>query len=423
MLEIKEVLKNGVAFEEGFEAGDKIISFDGHDAVDVLDYLYYDSQNEFTIEVLAKGGENVTVEIQKEDDETLGLTFLNDGLDIRTCHNNCIFCFVRQMPCGMRDSLYVKDDDYRQSFLHGNFVTLTNIDDFDLERIIRLKLSPLYISVQAFRGEVRNAMLRNRFAYKIKDYLDAFEKNGIKFNTQVVLVEGVNDKEELDYTLNELYKYKNLLSAAVVPCGITKYRDGLYHIDDITPEYAASVIEQVDKINKKHGANKVCLADEFYFKAGKKLPELDTYGKLLQIENGVGMSAKFLSDVREKIAEAEENKKNLLPAGEYLTVCGTSVYRFMKNIVEEVENACENVKITLLPIVNVFFGPTVNCTGLLTGGDILNAVKASGISFETLLIPSPCLMQDEDKFLDDLTLKDLADSLNKKVLRAKINAD
>lgn len=423
MLEIKEVLNSGVAFEEGFEAGDKILSFDGHEAVDILDYLYYESQNEFTIEVLAKGGERVTVEIEKEDDESLGLTFVNDGLEIRTCRNDCIFCFVRQMPCGMRGSLYVKDDDYRQSFLHGNFVTLTNLSDFDVERIIRLKLSPLYISVQALRGEVRNAMLRNRFAYKIKEYLDIFEKNGIKFNTQVVLVEGVNDKAELDYTLNGLYEYKNLMSAAVVPCGITKYRDGLYHIDDITKEYAASVIEQVDQINLKHGANKVCLADEFYFKAGKKLPPLETYGELLQIENGVGMSAKFLSDVRYKIAEATENGTQLLPSGEYLTICGTSVYSFMKEVVSEVEKSCANVKITLLPIVNVFFGETVNCTGLLTGGDILNAVKESGINFETLLIPSPCLMQDEDKFLDDLTLNDLASALNKKVIRAKMNVD
>lgn len=423
MLEIKEVLSSGVAFEEGFEAGDKILSFDGHEAVDILDYLYYESQNEFTIEVLAKGGERVTVEIEKDDDESLGLTFVDDGLSIRTCRNDCIFCFVRQMPCGMRGSLYVKDDDYRQSFLHGNFVTLTNLSDFDVERIIRLKLSPLYISVQALRGEVRNAMLRNRFAYKIKEYLDIFEKNGIKFNTQVVLVEGVNDKAELDYTLNGLYEYKNLMSAAVVPCGITKYRDGLYHIDDITKEYAASVIEQVDQINLKHGANKVCLADEFYFKAGKKLPPLETYGELLQIENGVGMSAKFLSDVRYKITEATEKGTQLLSSGEYLTICGTSVYSFMKDVVSEVEKSCSNVKITLLPIVNVFFGETVNCTGLLTGGDILNAVKNSGISFETLLIPSPCLMQDEDKFLDDLTLSDLASALNKRVIRAKMNVE
>lgn len=423
MLEIKEVFNNGIAFEEGFEAGDKILSFDGHEAIDVLDYLYYDSQNQFTIDVLAKGGERVTVEIEKDDDETLGLTFVDDGLAIRTCRNDCIFCFVRQMPCGMRDSLYVKDDDYCQSFMHGNFVTLTNLSEADVERIIRLKLSPLYISVQALKGSVRNAMLRNRFAYKITEYLDIFEKNGIEFNAQVVLVKDVNDKEELDYTVNGLYKYKNLLSAAVVPCGITKYRDGLYHIDDITPEYAKSVIEQVNGLNAKNGGNKFCLADEFYFKAGEKLPPLESYGALLQIENGVGMSAKFLSDVTNLCKNAVDSGKNLLPAGKYLTVSGTSVYAFMKDVIKEVENACKGVKIELLPVENAFFGKTVNCTGLLTGGDILNAVKNSGISFDTLLIPNPCLMQDEDKFLDDLTLCDLAAALNKKVIRAKFNLD
>ena len=160
--------------------------------------------------MLAKGGEEVSVEIEKEDDETLGLSFLDDGLEIKTCYNDCIFCFVRQMPCGMRDSLYVKDDDYRLSFLHGNFVTLTNVTDEDVERIIRLKLSPLYVSVHALRGETRDKMLKNRFAHRITEFLDAFEKGGIKFNAQVVLVKDVNDGEELDFTVNGLYKYKNL---------------------------------------------------------------------------------------------------------------------------------------------------------------------------------------------------------------------
>lgn len=421
MLEISEVSKNGVAFEEGFEKGDKIIAFDGHRAVDILDYLYYDSLSEFRIEVLAKGGEKVTVEIEKEDDESLGLSFVNDGLDIRTCYNDCIFCFVRQMPCGMRDSLYVKDDDYRQSFLHGNFVTLTNITEEDVERIIRLKLSPLYVSVQAMRGETRDKMLRNRFAHKIVDYLNAFEKGGIKFNAQVVLVKGVNDGEDLDYTVNELYKFKNLLSAAVVPCGITKFRDGLYHIDDITPEYARSIIKQVDGLNEKNGGHKVYLADEFYFKGGVSIPPYESYGEFLQVENGVGMSAKFVRDVEEIIKEYRENGKVLLEKGKYLSVSGTSVYKFMLEIIKKVEAACDGVSIKLIAVENKFFGPTVNCTGLLTGGDILNAVKQSGIDFDTLLIPNPCLMQDEDKFLDDLTLDDLRKALNKKVVRARMD--
>lgn len=421
MLEITEVAKNGVAFEEGFEPGDKIIAFDGHKVVDILDYLYYDSLNEFKIEVLAKGGEKVIVEIEKDDDETLGLSFADDGLAIRTCYNDCIFCFVRQMPCGMRDSLYVKDDDYRQSFLHGNFVTLTNITDADVERIIRLKLSPLYVSVQAMSGEVRDKMLNNRFAHKITDYLNAFEKGGIKFNAQVVLVKDVNDGKELDYTINELYKFKNLLSAAVVPCGITKFRDGLYHIDDITPEYARSVIAQVDGLNEKNGGHKVYLADEFYFKGGVPLPPFESYGEFLQVENGVGMSAKFIRDVEDIINEYKRQGKPLLEKGRYLSVSGTSVYKFMLDVVKKVEDSCDGVSIKLIAVENKFFGPTVNCTGLLTGGDILNAVKNSGIDFDVLLIPNPCLMQDEDRFLDDVTLCDLQKALGKKVVRARMD--
>ena len=417
MLKIKEVEKGGAGESYGFEPGDAILAFDGHEAIDSLDYVYYDAQENFKIEVLAKSGEKVIVDMEKEEDESMGLTFEDDGMKIRTCHNDCIFCFVRQMPSGMRDSLYVKDDDYRQSFLCGNFVTLTNLTDKDVERIVRMKLGPLYVSVHTMNGDLRCKMLRNRFAYKIREYLDIFEKNGIAVNAQNVIVPGVNDGKELEYTLNELYKYKNILSIAAVPCGITKYRDGLYHIDDINAEYAAGVIRQVNEINAKHHSNLVCLADEYYFKAGLPLPPYESYGEFLQIENGVGMSAKFLRDVEELI---EDNEKPLLEEGRYLTVCGTSVYRFMLEVVNKIAASCEGVSITLLPVENVFFGKTVNCTGLLTGVDIVNAVKASGYDYDVLLIPNNCLMQFEDKFLDDMTLTEMSRLLGKKVVRARM---
>ena len=418
MLKIKKTDKRKYAHNYlGLEPGDSIIAFDGHEVEDILDYTYYDSLSQFEITVLAKSGERVTVQVDKDEDASLGLTFEEDGLQILTCHNDCIFCFVKQMPEGMRSSLYVKDDDYRQSFLHGNFVTLTNLSDKQLERIIRLNLSPLYVSVQTMNAKLREKMLNNRFAGKIKEQLTRLNDAGIQINAQVVLVPGVNDGNELDYTLEQLYKLQNVLSIAVVPCGITKFREGLYPISDIDSDYAKRVIYQIQKINVAHGKNLVVPADEFYFKANLPLPSDDFYGDFLQVENGVGLSVKFRRDVIEKINE----KKQVLPSGKYLTVCGTSVYNFMSEIVALVQSACKDVTISLLPIENKFFGSTVNCTGLLVGEDILNAVKNCNIDYDVLLIPDPCLMQGEDVFLDGMTISDMAKKLGKVVKRASIS--
>lgn len=420
MLKIKTVDKKSYGRRQlGLEPGDAIISFDGYKTQDLLDYVYYDAKECFTMEVFTKDGETVTVDVDKYEDESLGLTFVDDGLKIKTCLNDCIFCFVRQMPAGMRPSLYVKDDDYRQSLLYGNFVTLTNVTDEELERIVRLQFSPLYVSVQTMNGELRKKMLNNRFADKIIYQLKRLEEGKIAVNAQVVLVKGVNDGKELDYTIDELYKLKNIVSAAVVPCGITRFREGLYPIEDIDKEYARSVIAQVESANKRHGGSLIQLADEFFFKADLPLPPAEYYGDFVQVENGVGMSVKFLQTVQNII----DSGKRLLKSGKYLTVCGTSVYKFMLKVLSSFEKAWEGVTISLLPIENKFFGPTVNCTGLLVGNDILNAVKLCGISYDTLLIPSNCLMMGEDKFLDDMTLSELSEKLGKPVLRWVISED
>lgn len=420
MLLIDKVEKRSYgATELGLEKGDAIIKFDGYDAEDVLDYVYYDGQESFSMEVLAKNGERVTVDVDKYPDESLGLTFADDGLKIRTCLNDCIFCFVRQMPKGMRPTLYVKDDDYRQSLLYGNFVTMTNVTDRDLDRILRLNFSPLYVSVQTMNGELRKKMLNNRFADKLPMQLKRLEAGGISVNAQVVLVKGVNDGKELDYTIDELYKLKNVETVAVVPCGITKFRDGLFPIEDIDEAYARSVIEQVERANARNGGRLVQLADEFYFKANLPLPSEDYYGDFLQIENGVGMSVRFKAVVEDL---ARNSKKPLLAPGRYLTVCGTSVYEFMRGIVKTVENACKDVTVKLLPVENDFFGRTVNCTGLLTGGDIYAAVKDITDEFDVLLIPDNCLMRGADVFLDDVTLSDLSKKLERKVVRAVVEA-
>lgn len=419
LLKIKEVEKNSYAEDIGFEVGDAIIAFDGYEVVDVLDYTYYDALENFTVTVLTKDGEKVEVEIDKDEDQSLGLVFEEDGLNIRTCRNNCIFCFVDQMPKGMRETLYVKDDDYRQSFLCGNFVTLTNVTDEDIQRIIRLKFSPLYISVQTMNGELRKKMLNNRFADKIESQIERLNRGGIEIHAQVVLVKGVNDGAELDYTLNKLYSYTNVKTVAVVPCGITKFRDGLYPIEDITLDYAREVIAQVEKINKEQNGNLVYLADEFYFKAKLDLPPYEEYGNFAQVENGVGLSAKFLRDVEEII---ELSNKPLLKKGNYLTVSGTSAYQFMSGIAKKIEDACEGVKITVVPVENDFFGNTVNCTGLLTGKDILDALTPYKGAYDCVIIPNPCLMQFKDLFLDDLTLEDLSKKLGMRVIRGAISS-
>lgn len=420
LLKILEVKKDSYGEELGFEKGDAIVSFNGFAVVDILDYMYYDAQTEFEMQVLTKDGEEVTVEVDKYEDESLGLTFEDDGLNIRTCHNNCIFCFVSQMPKGMRPTLYVKDDDYRQSFLCGNFVTLTNVSDEEIERIIRLNLSPVYVSVQTMNPTLREKMLNNRFAGKIEKQLRRLSEGNIQIHAQIVLVKGVNDGKELDYSIDKLYEIPTVKTVAVVPCGITKFRQGLYPIEDITAEYAREVIQAVNLANQRNGGNLVDLADEFYFKAGVELPPYENYGEFFQIENGIGMSVKFKRDVEEVIKLAKEENKPLLEKGNYITFCGTSVYNFMQEIVQTVQNACEGVQIKLVAIKNEFFGETVNCTGLLTGQDVVNALEEYKGQYETLLVPNPCLMQFEDVFLDGLTFKDLEEKLNLKVKRASI---
>lgn len=416
MLIIEKADKKGYGYKElGLEKGDAVLRFNGYDAEDILDYVYYDGQENFEMEILAKNGEKVTVEVDKYEDESLGLTFADDGLKTKTCLNDCIFCFVRQMPKGMRSTLYVKDDDYRQSLLYGNFVTMTNVTDNDIERIIRLKFSPLYVSVQTMNGELRKKMLNNRFADKLEWQLKRLEEGGIEVNAQVVLVKGVNDGKELDYTIDKLYELKNVVSAAVVPCGITKFREGLYPIEDIDKEYARAVINLVESANKRHGDRLIQLADEFFFKAELPLPGEDYYGDFTQVENGVGMSLKFKKDVEYLAAN---HKGPLLPKGKYLTVCGTSIHKFMKGIVETVAKSCDGVTIDLLAVENDFFGHTVNCTGLLTGGDIYNAVKKHGGNYDVLLIPDTCLMRGENIFLDDVTTDELSEKLGMKVVRA-----
>ncbi|MBR2337728.1 MAG: DUF512 domain-containing protein [Clostridia bacterium] len=409
MLTVKEVAKNSIGEELGLEKGDVILAFDGHRAVDLLDYLYYDEKEEFSLTVRQKNGDESTCEIEKYEDESLGLTFENDNLDIRTCQNHCIFCFIDQMPCGMRDTLYVKDDDYRQSFLCGNFVTLTNLTEEDEERIARLKLSPLYISVHAMNGELRKKLTGNRFADRIGVQLKKFADAGITMHTQVVLARGYNDGEELEFTARELFKlYPSVQTMAVVPVGMTKFREGLTEIKDIDENYAKEVISLARKLNGEFKTGFIQLADEFYFRAGESVEPYEFYGSFPQIENGVGTTAKFLNEIDENIKSSKFDKKILL-------ISGTSAREFIKKQAEKIQSAVKGLTVKVLAVKNNFFGETVNCTGLLTGQDILKAVLSEGDGYDIIVMPCHVLREKTDMFLDGMTVSELSERTGKKI--------
>lgn len=406
MLKISSIEDNSIASELGLEIGDQIVAFDGFMAEDVLDYLYYDKCENFTLTVKDEQNE-VTFEIEKDEEESLGLSFVDDGLSIKLCHNNCIFCFVAQMPKGMRDSLYVKDDDYRQSFLYGNFVTLTNLTEQDVERICRLKLSPLYVSVHTSDPSLRVQMLKNKHAGKIMDYLNRFAECGIKVNAQIVLCRGINDGEHLDKTIEDLYNCKSVQNVAVVPCGMTQFRHGLTQIEDIDGEYSLNLINKIREKNKSLN-NFVCLADEFYFKAGIEVEPYEFYGDFPQIENGVGLTAKFKREIENSINECQHQARPLI-------ISGTSASGFIKKMAELVERSVKGLKCTVLEVKNQFFGESVNCSGLLVGQDIINAVKQSNISYDYIVLPCS-MLKDGEVFLDGITLNQFKQKLNKTIV-------
>lgn len=419
MLKITKVKRNSISKELGFEVGDEIVAFDGHPCEDELDYLYYCEAESFTVTVRDKrSGAETTVEIEKDETEDLGLEFAKNTA-IRTCHNRCVFCFVDQMPKGMRESLYVKDDDYSMSFSCGNFVTLTNLSDEGLDRIIRLKLSPLYVSVHTMNPQLRVKLLRNRFAGKIVEQIKKLAENGIEVHCQAVLVPGENDGEELAYTARELFKYyPTVRDLACVPTGITKYREGLYPIADVDKAYSEKLLDLVDNLNKEFGVNFLLPADEYFVKAERDFKSADFYGDFEQIENGIGMTSKFLMEanmaLQGLVTQNDGGRYALRTKKRSVVVCGTSAANVNRNLAETCMRAVEGLRIDVLPVVNEFFGPTVTCTGLLTGKDMLAALQKyrqeSG-DFDEVILAGNTMKEFEDVFLCGMTLKELKKSL------------
>ena len=408
MLEIVSA-KSKLAKKYNLKKGDIIISFDGIAAEDTLDYIFYDSKSDFKLRVKSCDGTEREIAVEKDEDESLNLTFASDG-KIKTCQNHCIFCFVDQMGEGMRDSLYIKDDDYTMSFMCGNFVTLTNVSDNELDRIIRLHLSPLYVSVHTMDERLRCELLGNRFAGKITKQLKKLTEAKITIHCQAVIVPGKNDGKNLEYTAKKLFEmYPYVKDLAVVPTGITKFRDGLTEIPDFTKEQAETLLDLCDKLNKEFGVNFLLPADEYFVRSGREFKPADFYGDFSQIENGIGMTSKFISEFEESIYSAELKKIRRVAV-----ITGVSAFKTIEKLCNAANKAVKNLQAFALPVENKFFGSSVTCTGLLTGGDIAEELEKYKDKYEVAIIPANTLKEFEDVFLDDMTVKQLKHRLKGK---------
>ena len=414
---IKKVLPGSIAEELGMEPGDKLLQISDTDVEDIFDYQFL-VQDEY-IEVLIEkpDGEQWLLEIDKEFDEDLGIEFENGLMDnYRSCHNKCIFCFIDQMPKGMRKTLYFKDDDSRLSFLQGNYVTLTNMSDHDIDRIIRYNLSPINISFQTTNPELRCMMLRNRFAGEALKKVDKLYEAGILMNGQIVLCKGVNDGEELERSISDLAKYLPYLeSVSVVPVGLSKYRDGLYPLEPFTKEDAVNVLETIhtwqDKLYPEYGLHFIHASDEWYILAGKELPEADNYDGYIQYENGVGMLRMLMDEVEDALAIAKE--RGFLPGllkREISMATGKLAYPYIKQFADRVMELCDGLKVHVYVITNEFFGEMITVSGLITGQDIVKQLKDQPLG-EVLYLPENILRSGEEVFLDNLTISDVQNSL------------
>ena len=413
---INQVAPDSIAEELEIEVGDILLEINGNKIEDIFDYQYY-TQDEY-IEVLIQktSGEEWLLEIDKEYDEDLGISFENGLMDdYRSCHNKCIFCFIDQMPKGMRDTLYFKDDDSRLSFLQGNYVTLTNMSDEDVDRIIKYNLSPINVSFQTTNPELRCKMLNNRFAGEALKKAWKLAEAGIMMNGQIVLCKGVNDGEELERSIRDLSAYlPNLESVSVVPVGLSKYRDGLYPLEPFTKEDAKEVLRIIhawqDKIYPEYGLHFIHASDEWYILAEEELPEEESYDGYLQLENGVGMLRLLMNEFEEGMRQVHCEVKPT----EVSLVTGKLAFPYIKRMSEQMMEKYQQLEIHVYAIRNDFFGEMITVSGLLTGQDILAQLKGKELG-ERLLLPQNVLKSGETVFLDDMTLAELEKALQVQV--------
>lgn len=428
---IKAVELGSIGEEVGIEPGDALISINNEEPEDIFDYQYM-IQEEYLEILIEKNPEKYgtkeepeqwILEIEKEEWEDLGIEFENGLMDdYRSCHNKCIFCFIDQMPKGMRETLYFKDDDSRLSFLQGNYVTLTNMSDKDIDKIIKYHLSPINISFQTMNPQLRCKMLNNRFAGEALKKVDRLNEAGITMNGQIVLCKGVNDGEELEYSIKELTKYlPNLESVSVVPVGLSKYREGLYPLEPFTKEDAKKVLKTIhewqQKVYKEYSMHFIHASDEWYILAEEEMPPASNYDGYLQLENGVGMIRLMMDEFYQSIEDyrlAIANKKTDNPAEtiqkEISMATGKLAYPYMKEIADKLMELFPKVTIRVYEITNEFFGEMITVSGLLTGQDIKNQLNGKKLG-EKLWLPQNVLRSGETVFLDDFTLNQLETAL------------
>lgn len=412
---ISKVRDGSIAMELELEPGDRLIAINDKEIEDVFDYQFMAEDEYIVLTVIKKNNEEWELEIEKEYGEELGIEFENGLMDeYRSCRNKCMFCFIDQMPKGMRETLYFKDDDSRLSFLQGNYVTLTNMSDKDINRIIEYKLSPINISIHTTNKELRCKMLNNRFAGTALDKIDTLYKAGIEMNGQIVLCKGVNDGEELDKSISDLSKYiPHLRSVSVVPVGLTKFRDNLYPLEPFNKEDAKAVLGIIhgwqEKLYKEYDTHFIHAGDEWYILAGEDFPKEERYDGYLQLENGVGMIRLLENEFQKVYNELEGDAL----ARKVSIATGVSAYEFIKGFAEKLESKFINTDIKVYKIINNYFGERITVSGLITGTDLIEQLKGRELG-ERLLLPCNVLRSGEDVFLDDITVSQLENALQVK---------
>lgn len=413
---IKEVVPGSIADELEIEAGDVLLSINEQPVRDVFDYRYLSEDEEVTLLVRKPSGEEWELEIEKDAPEDLGLVFEEGLMDsYRSCRNKCVFCFIDQMPPGMRETLYFKDDDARLSFLQGNYITLTNLSEEDMERILFYKLSPINISVHTTNPELRCKMLNNRFAGEALEKLKRFYDAGLEMNGQIVLCKGYNDGEELERTIQDLTAYLPLMqSVSVVPVGMTKYREGLTELAPFEKEDAIRVLATIskwqEKIYKRFGTRMLHASDEWYLLAEQPFPPEDAYEGYPQMENGVGMVRSLTEEVDAFLSECKGDSRQ-----RKLTLAtGVLAAPVIREQVAKIQRKYPQIEAEVIPVVNHFFGEQITVAGLLTGTDIIEQLKGKELG-EYLLLPEVLLKSGEDVLLDDLHISDIEKALQTRV--------
>ncbi len=413
-VKVSSVVNDSYGEKAGIVKDDVLLSINGHDIFDVLDYRFYIQSRKLSL-ILSRNGVEFSANIRKSDEfADIGLEFETYLMDKQhSCKNKCIFCFVDQMPKGMRDTLYFKDDDSRMSFLFGNYITLTGLCEREVQRIIDMHISPVNISVHTMNPELRVKMMKNPNAGKVLGILDKLSENSIEMNTQLVLCPGINDGDELRFSLEELSKLSpSVKSIAAVPVGLTKYREGLYPLRTYTKEEAARVIDIIDEFNAhfsffNEGKILAYASDEFYLIAERPLPDADYYGEFSQLDNGVGMCALLKDEFLNALDEIKVDNIDRT-----ITIAtGYAAYGLLSELCKKAETKIKGLKINVIKIKNEFFGDTVTVAGLVTGADFKNQLKDIDLG-EYLLIPRVSLRNEGDKFLDDVTVEQLSEALN-----------